>query len=64
MPIIVKSLGKCTYCGVNLESYYVGENSEKFEFCISCPHCHVVYDLIDKKKLTPFHENKSEMRKS
>lgn len=45
----------CKICRVEinrvpLKKYYIGDNSENLDYCISCPNCHVVYDLIEKEK--------------
>ena len=40
----------CYECSVKLRKTYVGDASEKFDYCISCPECHVIFDLIRKKK--------------
>ena len=39
---------KCKYCDVELRQTDIGDYSEKFEYCISCPKCHIVYDLVEK----------------
>ena len=36
---------KCDKCNVNLQKTHVGKYS-KFTYCISCPNCHVVFDLV------------------
>lgn len=41
---------KCDECNVKLRTNYIGQHSKKWAFAISCPNCHVVYDLISKEE--------------
>ena len=50
----MKNKKLCSKCKVFLKKTYVGDYSKKWNYCVSCPKCHIVYDLISKgqEKLT------------
>ena len=40
----------CDKCKVFLHKVYVGKHSANWDYCVSCPECHIVYDLIPKNQ--------------
>jgi len=54
----MKRKTECDACGNILRVIYIGEHSEKWKKVISCPNCHIVYDLIPKSS-KPSHNSLS-----